>query len=147
MTGQQPLAFDPGPLPDPFGQLAGPVHLPSLTRTEREHAMGGLRDWVAQLVHRFGIEARVIPPCWERHNGTVEALLALKDHERACYADSVSPTAAVDWLRALREVQFLLVEMNALTHCTAHEHRDPPLPLRPAATPGPPFPVVPHPAG
>jgi hypothetical protein len=40
-----------------------------------------LRDWVDHLVDRFGLETRVIPPCWYRHNTVVEALSALRDHQ------------------------------------------------------------------
>jgi hypothetical protein len=31
----------------------------------------------------------------------VEALAALRDYERGCYTDAASPTAAVDFIRAL----------------------------------------------
>ena len=106
-----------------FGQLAGPVHWPSLTETERLQAFGDLREWVEQLVDRFAIEVRVIPPCWYRHNGMVEALSALRDHERACYAETASPTAAVDWFRALRDIEARLIELACKTQCSAHEHR------------------------
>ena len=117
------MAFDAEPLADAFGQLDGPVHLPSLTAPERERAMSQLREWVALLVHRFAVEARVIPPCWEKHNGMVEALFALKDHERACYAETASPTAAVEWFHAYREVEARLMSLGAMTQCTVHEHR------------------------
>jgi hypothetical protein len=86
-----------------------------------------LRGWVQALVRRFAIEPRVLPPCWEQHNGMIEALLALRDHERACYADSASPTAAVDWLRALREIEIRLADLAAQTQCTVHEHRPTPI--------------------
>ena len=109
-----------------FGQQAGPVHLPSLTAPSCDHTLGQLRDWVTDLVDRFAIEARVIPPCWEQHNGMVEALQALRDHERACYTPQASPTAAVEWFRAFREIEARLVDLAALTQCTAHEHRLPP---------------------
>ena len=124
MRGQDALSFDADPFETAFGKLAGPLHLPSLTKAERDDAIGQLRGWVGQLVQRFSLEARVIPPCWEEHNGMIEALLALRDHERACYADSAAPTAAVDWLRALQEVTHFLTELNANTQCTMHEHRE-----------------------
>jgi hypothetical protein len=122
----------------PLSQLTGPVHLQSLLGDERERVLAGLRPWVDQLVERFTIEPRVIPACWERHNGTVEALLALRDYERGCYAHTAPPTAAVDWLRALRDVQQVLVELNAMTHCTAYEHREPPTRLMPKREIAPP---------
>ena len=123
-----------------FGQQAGPAHLPSLAAAELDHTMGQLRTWVGALVDRFAIDARVIPPCWEQHNGMVEALQALRDHERACYVEDASPTAAVEWFRAFREIEARLVDLAALTHCTAHEHRLPPR----AATAAP---IGDHPTG
>jgi hypothetical protein len=56
--------------------LAGPLHVPSLSDDEHDGMLTDLRLWVAQLVTRFQISARVIPACWERHNGMVEALQA-----------------------------------------------------------------------
>jgi len=109
-----------------FGQQAGPVHLPSLTGTDLDHTLGQLREWVTALIDRFAIDARVIPPCWELHNGMVEALQALRDYERACYTPQASPAAGVEWFRAFREIEARLVDLAALTHCTAHEHRLPP---------------------
>ncbi len=124
--GQQPHRHEEELIEATFGQQAGPVHIPSLTQAEREEAMGRLRGWVADLVARFAVEVRVIPPCWERHNAMVEALCALRDHERGCYAQTASPTAAVDWFRAFREIEARLLDIAALTQCTAHEHRQPP---------------------
>jgi hypothetical protein len=123
MNGQQAMGFGEDPLEATYGQLAGPVFLSSLTARERQRTLEHLRDWVANLVSRFSIEPRVIPPCWERHNGMVEALLALKDHERASYAETASPTSAVEWFRAFREVEARLVELSAQTQCSVHEHR------------------------
>jgi hypothetical protein len=117
------LAFDADPFEKAFGQLAGPVHWPSLSGDEAAHAFADLRGWVEQLVNRFAIEVRVIPPCWHQHNGMVEALSALRDHERACFADTASPTAAVDWFRALRDIEARLIELASKTQCSAHEHR------------------------
>ena len=126
MNGQPALAFDDDGHAAIFGQLTGPVHLPSLSGAVRERVKAELREWVTELVRRFCVDARAIPPCWEEHSGMVEALLALRDHERACFAQSAAPTAAVDWLRALQDVTHLLRELNAVTQCRMREHRDPP---------------------
>lgn len=103
----------------------GPLHVPSLTARERDAVMPDLRVWVDRLVDRFALDTRVVPPCWEQHNGIVEALSALRDHERGSYAGDADPGSAVDWLRALREVRGLLTELAALTQCSVHQHRDP----------------------
>ena len=119
------------PAPDPpagvaFAASAGPVHLPSLNDDERHDLMAQLRPWVEQLVTRFHIDARVIPPCWARHTGMVEALTALRDLERDCYSHQAPPASGVDWFRGFREIESRLIELAALTSCTAREHRDPP---------------------
>lgn len=111
-----PLLTVPGP----------PLHLPSLTDDERDAAMADLTVWVDTFMDRFAVEVRSIPPCWIRHNGMVEALAALRDHERGSYADDAPPGAAVDFLRAWREAEATLTGMTALTQCTGVEHRDPP---------------------
>ena len=104
-----------------------PTHWPSLLPEEARQAWADLRNWVEHLVDRFGLEARVVPPCWYRHNTLVEALSALRDHERISFAPSASPTAAVDWFRALREIEHRLSEASARTQCSVNEHRpDPP---------------------
>ncbi|WP_347351228.1 hypothetical protein [Intrasporangium sp.] len=107
-----------------FGQLRGPLHWPSLTTRERDTALAVLREWVRHLTGRFGLDARVIPPCWDRHPPLVEVLSALRDHERGCYADSAAPTAGVEFIRALYDVKRILTDAVARTGCTAGEHRE-----------------------
>ena len=116
---------------DPFtaglGEQTGPTHWPSLLPDETGPAWADLRDWVEHLVDRFGLETRAVPPCWYQHNTVVEALSALRDHERISFAPSASPTAAIDWFRALREIEHRLSEAGARTQCSVNEHRpDPP---------------------
>ena len=109
-----------------FGQLRGPLHWPSLTSGETAESLATLTDWVRQLVERFGIDHRAIPPCWACHPGLVEVLSALRDHERGSYADTASPTAGIDFVRALHDARQILTDLVARTGCTVHEHRDPP---------------------
>jgi hypothetical protein len=110
-----------------FDVQQGPTHWPSLLPDEARPAWDDLREWVESLVDRFALETRVVPPCWYRHNTLVEALSALRDHERICFAPNASPTAAVDWFRGLREVEHRMSEACARTQCSVNEHRpDPP---------------------
>jgi len=116
---------------DPFtaglGEQTGPTHWPSLLPDEAGPAWAELRDWVEHLVDRFALETRVVPPCWYRHNTLVEALSALRDHERICFAPNASPAGAVDWFRALREIENRMSQACARTQCSINEHRpDPP---------------------
>jgi len=106
-----------------FTDVSGPTHWPSLLPDDARQAWADLRDWVEHLVDRFALETRVVPPCWYRHNTLVEALSALRDHERMSFAPSASPTAAVDWFRALREIEHQLAEAGARTQCSVNEHR------------------------
>lgn len=115
----------------PRAREVGPLHVPSLTAGERDAIMADLRAWVDRLVDRFTLDTRTVPPCWERHNAMVEALSALRDHERGSYAADADPRSAVDWLRAFRDVRGVLSELAAVTQCSAHQHRDPPSRRRP----------------
>lgn len=124
MSTDEPLDFGEDPFERTFGQLRGPVHWPSLTLDEARDRMLQLDEWVGQLVRRFAIEPRIIPPCWARHGALVEILSALRDHERAAYADTASPTAAVDFVRALHDSQLFLAEHVAKTQCSIAGHRD-----------------------
>jgi hypothetical protein len=81
-----------------------------------------LRHWVHQLVFRFDLDSHVVPGCWWRHNHLVEALVALRDHERACYAPTAAASAAVEFHRALRDIQAVLRTWVADLRCDqAHD--------------------------
>jgi hypothetical protein len=58
-----------------------------------------------------------VPACWYRHNGLVELLSALRDHERACYTDTAAPTAAVTWMTAFRDIEARLRVWIAELRC------------------------------
>ena len=116
----------PDPFKAEFGDLHGPTHWPSLLPDEARQAWVDLRGWVEALVDRFGLETRVVPPCWYQHSALVEGLSALRDHERISFAPNASPTAAVDWFRALREIEHRLGEVCARTQCSVNEHRSDP---------------------
>ncbi|MBC9822851.1 hypothetical protein H9I49_16290 [Terrabacter sp. MAHUQ-38] len=124
MMADEPLDFGEDPFERAFGQLRGPVHWPSLTGEEARSRLGELQEWVHALVRRFAIEPRVIPPCWDRHSALVEILSALRDHERADYADTASPTAALDFIRALHDAQLILADHASKTQCSVSGHRD-----------------------
>ena len=128
-AGRAPRPEDDPAFGRDFGQLRGPLHWPSLTSTEADQALSSLREWVEQLAARFALDTRVIPPCWEHHPALVETLSALRDHERGCYADSASPTAGIDFVRALHDTRHILTELVARTGCTPNEHRDDRQPL------------------
>ena len=104
------------------------MHWPSVLPEDAAEAWTDLRLWVEQLVDRYALDARTVPPCWFRHNGHVEALAALRDAERACFEPTAPSTGGMDWFRALWEIEHRLLEWSARTQCSAHEHRPDPHP-------------------
>jgi len=113
-------------VPDEATVRAGPVWWPRLIASDACQEWRELRVWVERLVDRFGLDVRAVPPCWYRHNGLVEALAALRDCERACYAPTASPAGGVEWLRALRDTERFCRDAAARTGCSANEHRPDP---------------------
>jgi hypothetical protein len=111
-------------LPD-LDELTGPTHWPNLSANEAAGEWGALCTWVEHLMARFShLDHHVIPRCWFRHNGHVEALSALRDQERVNYGETAPGTAAVDWHRAFREIEARLREWTAQLACGAtHEPR------------------------
>lgn len=121
----EPLShYEPEPGSIDVALGPGPIHVPSLNVDDLRVVLGQLRPWVAQLVSRFQIDARVIPPCWEQHNAMVEALQALRDLERDCFTSNAPPSAAVAWFRGYSEIEARLKEVAAITNCGLREHRD-----------------------
>ena len=110
---------------DDLDEMAGPTHWPDLSADEAADTWADLATWVARLQARFShLDHHVLPRCWYRHNGHVEALLALRDHEQLSFGPLAPATAALDWLRALRDVEALLRAWTAQLACAAaHEER------------------------
>jgi hypothetical protein len=105
-------------LPD----LDGPLFWPGVAAEDASAEWSSLRRWVERLVARFDLDYHCVPRCWYRHNGIVEALAALRDHERVSYSDTAAPSAAVDWHRALRDIESRLREWTGSLACGAlHE--------------------------
>lgn len=111
--------------PPDFDDIDGPLCWPKVPAAEAAEAWEELRRWVEQLLERFShLDHHAIPMCWWRHNGHVEALVALRDHERMCYFDSSPPTAGVEWHRAFRDIEARLREWTSTLACgSAHDPR------------------------
>ena len=121
---------------DELGDLPAPTHWPSVPAADAAAQWGELRSWVEALQGRFAhLDHHVIPPCWWRHNEAVEALGALRDHERSSFSATAPATAPLEWLRAHRDVGALLRAWSAEAGCGA-SHRDPPAPLCSRDIPG-----------
>jgi hypothetical protein len=109
--------------PPGLDDIAAPMYWPDLSPGEADQEWDALRSWVEQLVVRFvHLDHHVIPRCWFRHNGHVEALVALRDQERVNYSDTAPGSAAVEWHRALRDIEARLREWTSQLACGAtHE--------------------------
>ena len=111
--------------PIDLDEIDGSMYWPGLSPGEAHQEWEALRVWVEQLVVRFAhLDHHVIPRCWFRHNGHVEALVALRDQERVNYSDTAPGSAAVDWHRAFRDIEARLREWTGQLPCGAtHEVR------------------------
>ena len=114
-------------------EIPGATHWPEVLAVETAAQWDELRAWVEQLQERFShLDHHVIPRCWWRHNEHVEALSALRDHERSSFAATAPATAPVDWFRALRDVTTLLRSWTGDLSCGA-AHQDSPTRASPPA--------------
>jgi len=107
-------------------EVPAATHWPAIPVADAEDERGGLRAWGIELKARFdSIDHHVVPDCWWRHNEHVEALSALRDHERASFSEMAPATAPVDWFRALRDITALLRAWTGLSGCGG-THTPPP---------------------
>jgi hypothetical protein len=89
------------PAPDPRG---APTHWPSLSAEAALIEWDTLWTWVGDLQRRFPHLIR-LPRCWWQHNDVVEVLAALRDYERYAFSGAAYACGAVDWHRALRDME------------------------------------------
>ena len=102
------------------GLFAGPLYWPAIPAADIEREFRDLRAWVQELLERFEhLDHKAIPPCWWRHNGHVEALQALRDHERMSYAESSPGQAATSWHREFQFIEARLREWTTLLRVRA----------------------------
>jgi len=79
---------------------------------------------VQELIERFEhLDHKAIPVCWWRHNGHVEALQALRDHERMSYAESSPAQAATAWHREFQFIESRLREWTTYYGCD-QDHKE-----------------------
>jgi hypothetical protein len=108
------------------GLFAGPLYWPGVAAADIAAAFAELREWVQSLLDRYEhLDHRAIPPCWWRHPGHVEALQALRDHERATFADSSPAQAATSWQREFQFIEMRLREWTAHYGCDQTNHKAP----------------------
>lgn len=128
---------------DPAGDVAlqgdadedqwAPVHWPSMSAEDAEVEWPSLFAWVEKWRVRYPNGVR-LPECWHHHNDLVEALAALRDHERACFAPKAPGTSAVEWQRAMRDIEMRLETWIKRLTCSV-PGRGHPSPAAPRSTP------------
>ena len=107
-------------------EIPGATYWPEVLAVEAAAQWEELRNWVEQLQERFShLDHHVVPRCWWQHNEHVEALSALRDHERSSFASTAPATAPVDWFRALRDVTALLRSWTGDLCCGATHQGSP----------------------
>ena len=123
-------AADSG-LPDDLDDLVGPTFWPELPAVDVDVEWAELRDWVERLAERYPhLDHHVIPACWYRHNSHVEALAALRDHEKVSYAESSPATSPAQWHQVFALIETRLRDWTAHAGCMS-THREPPTRPRP----------------
>ena len=116
---------------DDLVDVPSPTYWPEVASVDAAAEWEDLRSWVGELCERFpSLDHHVVPRCWWRHNEHVEALVALRDHERSSFAGTAPATAPVEWFRALRDIASLLRAWTAELACGT-SHQSQPTTLRP----------------
>jgi hypothetical protein len=108
-------------------EVPHPIFWPAMRPDEAHKEWNDLRCWVDQLRTRYPNLTR-IPDCWWRHNDLVEVLAALRDFERGCFYPLAPATAAVEWQRALRDMEVRMeIWIKRLTCAVAGRGHDAPM--------------------
>jgi hypothetical protein len=121
--------------PDDFDEMRGPLYWPTMPADEAESEWDSLRHWTGDFRARFP-HAVKIPDCWYQHSDLVEALSALRDHERASYSSTAPPTAAIEWHRAFRDIETRMEAWIKRFTCTVPGRGHQPTPVNEAPPEG-----------
>ena len=108
-----------------------PTFWPDIPLADLRTEWISLREWVENLVRRYPhLDHHVIPSCWYLHNGHVEALAALRDHERISFAESSPASSPSQWQWTFAQIEMRLREWTAHAGCLS-VHRPTTVQLRP----------------
>jgi hypothetical protein len=114
-------APSPSSLLDPFPPLA--VCWPTLSEQEAHDTFDALDDWVDWLTDRYGLDHRVIPPCWADHPALLEELSALRTAWLTAYCLTAPGDAPLTWHANFAHARQRLADWAARTGCRQGEHR------------------------
>lgn len=129
---REPSHHIAAPLDGEILNIPTPTHWPQIPASDAQAEWNELRTWVEQLCERFAhLDHHVIPRCWWRHNEHVEALCALRDHERSSFSHTSPAIGPVDWFRALRDIGAMLRSWTGELGCGSTHHASPAMVLTP----------------
>lgn len=96
---------------------------PELTGDTCDALVADLTSWVEWLVKTMRLQSR-IPPCWVRHGGLREELLALFFFWQSCWIPATDPSLPVAFMR---ELDWALGRIDRYwkVPCDSTEHKDP----------------------
>ena len=106
--------------------LAHPTDWRTLTGEDRTTAWRQLREWVQWFVQRYGLDARLVPPCWYLHPALVDLRSALRDQHRAAHQRLSPGSAPATWQVTFVQLEPRLRDWTARTGCTRDTHREEP---------------------
>ncbi len=88
-----------------------------------ENELECLDEWVTWIADRYGLDHKVIPPCWSRHGAVIEELSALRTFWESCYQDEAGPSEPLASHRDLTLAVRRLRDWTALLGCSRTIHR------------------------
>lgn len=101
-----------------------PVCWPRLDHDAALAAWHGLDSWIRWCVRRYGLDHRIIPPCWYQHGALVEELSALRTGWQAAHSPTAPGNAPLEWHALFAMTRQRLQEWVARSGCRPDEHRD-----------------------
>jgi len=115
-----------------FGEpldLPEPTFWPDVPLADLADELASLRAWVEDLVRRYPhLDVHVVPPCWYRHPSHIEALVALRDHERVSFSITSPATSPAGWQVTLGQIEARLRVYTDSAGClSAHREQISPL--------------------
>jgi hypothetical protein len=106
-----------------LGAIQSPTDWRKIPPAEARPHWQQLREWVEWFKDRYGLDHRVVPPCWYLHGALVDVLTALRDHHQYAFNDLQPATAASDWHRTFRDLEPRIRDWASRTGCNRDEHR------------------------
>jgi hypothetical protein len=88
-----------------------------------EDELERLDGWVTWITDRYGLDHKVIPPCWKNHGAVLEELSALRTFWESSYQDDAGPSEPLAFHRDLTLAVRRLREWTSLLGCTRTAHR------------------------